>query len=260
MNTTDIDFRFALFSDVHANLPALEAVLQDIDRHNINQIWCLGDVVDFAPWPNEVIALLRRRAIPVVMGNHDRRVAMDEPVTPLAKHSAQEQQAREQAIALSKRTLTEDNRRWLSALPRSIAFNAGPLRVLLVHASPDSLSEYVHRQFSCSQLMKWQTAHQFDVMVSGHTHYADIRELVRSDGRRLTVANTGAVGRIKAGEPQATWLMGHYRHGKLKLAVQTVNYDVAVVAQAIKDSQIPDFYADELYQHGMYCSQALSAF
>ncbi len=58
--------RFAIFSDVHANVPALNAVLADIDRHGITRIYCLGDVVDFAPWPNEVIALLRERQIPVL--------------------------------------------------------------------------------------------------------------------------------------------------------------------------------------------------
>ncbi|STQ42505.1 Calcineurin-like phosphoesterase superfamily domain [Ewingella americana] len=69
--------QIAVFSDVHANLPALKAVLEDIDARQITEIYCLGDLVDFAPWPNEVIELVRQRQIPTVMGNHDDRVAFD---------------------------------------------------------------------------------------------------------------------------------------------------------------------------------------
>ncbi|WP_263356173.1 metallophosphoesterase family protein [Acidicapsa ligni] len=78
-------YRIAVFSDVHGNLPALEAVLKAIDSSHPDVILCLGDLVDFAPWPNEVIEVIRSRNIGTLMGNHDERIAHGIEVMPLAK-------------------------------------------------------------------------------------------------------------------------------------------------------------------------------
>lgn len=75
-----IMIQIAIFSDVHGNLPALEVVLKDMDRRGIRQKFCLGDLVDFAPWGNEVIRKIRDQNIPCLMGNHDERIAFDMPV------------------------------------------------------------------------------------------------------------------------------------------------------------------------------------
>ncbi len=64
--------RIALFSDVHANLPPLEAVLRDVDRHAPEEVWCAGDPVGYDPLPNEVLAALRERGVTPIRGNHDR--------------------------------------------------------------------------------------------------------------------------------------------------------------------------------------------
>jgi predicted phosphodiesterase len=70
--------KYALISDIHSNLPALEAVLEDIDgRHDVSAVYHLGDLVGYAPWPNEVVALIRQRGIPGIAGNYDSTVAAD---------------------------------------------------------------------------------------------------------------------------------------------------------------------------------------
>ncbi|TDQ24758.1 putative phosphodiesterase [Raoultella sp. BIGb0149] len=248
------DFTFAAFSDVHANLPALKAVLDDIEQYKVDACYCLGDLVDFAPWPNETIALLRQRNIPVVLGNHDRRVADNEPVPPLPWHSQAEREARLEAITLSQRTLSEENRRWLQDLPTSQRLNLGPrhapLRILLVHASPRSLSEYLTEEVSDEQLLAYQQQYHFDVLISGHTHRAGVRTVAAAQGQCI-IANAGATGRIKPGQPQASWLAGRYQRGKLSFEIGCVRYDVAGTAQAIRESAVPDFYADELMRNGM---------
>ncbi len=66
--------KIALFSDVHANLPALEAVLLDIDSRHPDAIYCLGDLVGYATFPNEVVDLIRHRKIPTIAGNYDEGV------------------------------------------------------------------------------------------------------------------------------------------------------------------------------------------
>ncbi|MEI7489572.1 MAG: metallophosphoesterase family protein, partial [Chryseobacterium sp.] len=66
--------QIAIFSDVHGNLPALEVVLNDIEERGIDQKFCLGDLVDFAPWGNKVIEKIKSLNIPCLMGNHDERI------------------------------------------------------------------------------------------------------------------------------------------------------------------------------------------
>ncbi|MFK3705492.1 metallophosphoesterase family protein [Klebsiella sp. NPDC088457] len=249
-----VDFTFAAFSDVHANLPALKAVLDDIGQYRVDARYCLGDLVDFAPWPNETIALLRQQNIPVVLGNHDRRVACNEPLKPLPWHSAAEREARRLAVRLSKRTLSEENRRWLQNRPTSLRLNIGPrhapLRILLVHASPRSLSEYLTAEVSDAQLMVYRQQYAFDVLMAGHTHRAGVRTVTSEQGQCI-IANPGATGRIKPGQPQASWLLARYQRGTLTLDVRSVRYDVTRTAQAIRESAVPDFYADDLMRYGM---------
>lgn len=77
--------KIAIISDIHANLPALEAVLNDIQtNYTTEDIYCLGDLVDAAPWHNEVIELIEARGIPTVMGNHDERIVLNSQVIPMA--------------------------------------------------------------------------------------------------------------------------------------------------------------------------------
>jgi len=254
--------RFAIFSDVHANLPALRAVLADIDKQGIEDCYCLGDVVDFAPWPNEVIDLLKARHIPVVYGNHDERVAFDKAISPMPWHSEEEQAARIAGINISKATVSAENMAWLRTLPMSLSLSVGsgdnPFHLLLVHASPHSVSEYIYADYDAALLAQMSVQYQYDAMVTGHTHCAYIRQLPGGYRGDFSVANCGAVGRIKPGQPQATWLYAEVSDGKLKMSIKRVNYDVAAVAQAIVDSNIPDFYARELYHHGLPSLQALS--
>lgn len=69
----------AVISDIHGNLPALQAVLRDITSRQIDRIYCLGDLVNFAPWPNEVIELIRAENIPTLCGNHDLSIGLNKP-------------------------------------------------------------------------------------------------------------------------------------------------------------------------------------
>jgi Calcineurin-like phosphoesterase len=79
-------------------------VLEDLDKRQPNAVFCLGDLVDFAPWPNEVIETIRQQRIPTVMGNHDERIAFDHAIIPLEKHTEQERAARVGVIEYTRRT------------------------------------------------------------------------------------------------------------------------------------------------------------
>jgi predicted MPP superfamily phosphohydrolase len=211
--------------------------------------------VDFAPWPNEVIELLRQRQIPTVMGNHDDRVAFDRPVTPMAKHSPQERDARVAAIALSKATISADNMAFLRDLPfqRRVVLGEGreAKSLLLVHASANAIHQYIYHDHSPRALAEMCAANHVDGMLMGHTHYAYVRQLEAEGGKRLLIANTGATGRIKQGEPLATYMICTWEEGDISAEIVAVEYNVVETVSAIIHSQIPDFYARELINNSL---------
>lgn len=238
--------QIAVFSDVHANLPALTAVLSDITRRGIDQCYCLGDLVDFAPWGNEVIDLLRRTHIPCLLGNHDERVAFDYSVQPLPTHDALETSNRLQAIADSKQRITADNKRWLAQLPYQleITFNIGGhlKRIWLVHASPTRNDQYIYESHPEADLRHQLGARPVDVLLMGHTHLSYIKR-----GQPLLV-NCGSVGRSKEADRLASYCVLTLSEEVIEAEIIKLSYPVAAVAEAIYQSAIPDFYADFLLQ------------
>ncbi len=242
--------KIAIISDIHANLPALNAVLEDIDRKTPDAIFCLGDLVDFAPWPNEVIETLRRRGVPTLMGNHDERIAFDHKVIPLAKHGPDERVARVCAIENARRTISPENRAYLSRLPREIWISHGTgndaKRILLVHGSPRSTDEYIYEDHPEKDLTSMLRKRSADAVVMGHTHLPYIRKLA---GQRL-VLNAGSVGRSKEKRPSATYLVLTIIGSRMRPHIVRVSYPVEETIKGIVESTIPDFYATFLKEGG----------
>jgi predicted phosphodiesterase len=244
--------RLAIFSDIHANLPALTAVLADIESRSIDSIYCLGDLVDFAPWPNEVIELIRLLHIPTLMGNHDERIAFDLPIVPLAKHPVEETAARIEAIAYTREEIAPENKRYLAGLPRQIhltfSSSVGDIRILLTHASPRSIDEYVFENHPAEDLLPYFQSYQADVLVMGHTHLSYVRPFPPGELSTFSrfALNTGSVGRTKEVIPHATYLLLTVHDTGVDAEIISVAYPVRQVIRAIRQSGIPDFYADFL--------------
>eukprot|EP01133_Synstelium_polycarpum_P011851 gene11851-13814_t len=241
--------KIAVISDIHSNLPALKAVLKDIEAFGAQHIYCLGDLTDAAPWHNEVIDLIRSLAIPTLMGNHDERIALDFPVLPLSKHSPAEQKARLAAINFTKSTITNTNRQFLAELPASIRFQFQDSRFMLVHGSPISNDEYLYEDHNPNVLLKMMEEYQTDVLITGHTHLSYIRELQGTDpSKRALIINTGSVGRTKEKDQKASYLQLNLfeNDSKIQASIRKVKYNVMETVQGIKDSPVPNFYADFL--------------
>ncbi|MCB9673379.1 MAG: metallophosphoesterase family protein [Alphaproteobacteria bacterium] len=167
--------RLGLLSDVHATLPALDAVLAELDRMGVDRIVCLGDIVDLGPQPNEVVARLRERDIPCIRGNHD---TLDEgPSLPML--AAVEDWTRER--------LAPEHASWLAALPERRWEALGDLRVLCVHGSPHGIAEGLLADTPSHRIEQWTDGLEWDVLVAGHTHVA----FTRREGHR-TLVNVGS--------------------------------------------------------------------
>lgn len=245
--------RIAIISDIHANLPALEKVLDDIHSNfKADQIYCLGDLTDGAPWANEVINLIRQHDIPTIMGNHDERIAFDYEVFPLKKHTLEEQLARAETIRQTKETISEVNRKYLSELAPYIKFSYAGISFLLVHGSPKSNEEYIYENHDTESIIGMFESNQADVIVSGHTHLSFIKEVYSTDLPKLFI-NAGSVGRSKElNGGKAVYLQltinedGCTFDEKVKLTLPKIDYDIHKTINDIKNSSTPDFYADFL--------------
>ncbi len=243
--------KIAIFSDVHGNLPALEAVVEDIARRGADQIYCLGDLVDFAPWNNEVIERIRKDKIPCLMGNHDERIAFNLEIVPLAKHNEEETAARILAIHHTKEILTQTNKDYLSSLPRQLKLNFGKKHtqnLLLVHGSVRSNEEYIYEDHDTADLKQMLQTEQSEVLVMGHTHLPYIRKINAEENASsdLVLVNCGSVGRSKEVGRLATYCMLVINREEIGAEIIRLEYQKEKTITAIRNSEIPDFYANFL--------------
>lgn len=238
--------KIAVFSDVHGNLPALDAILNDIEERGITQKFCLGDLIDFAPWGNEVIEKMKNLNIPCLLGNHDERIAFDLPVVALSKHSEEETKARFIAIEHSKKHITTENKQYLSELPFHIKLNYKVgnrhWNIQLVHSSLESNDRYLYATEEDQIFKNILQDSQADVLLMGHTHLSFKKYF--EDGR--WAINCGSVGRSKEENRMASYIILTLEEERIIPEIIQLNYPKEEVAQKIESSGIPNYYASFL--------------
>lgn len=249
--------KLALLSDVHANLPALRAVLESIEARRPDHLYCLGDLVGYAPWPNEVVDAIRRRNIPTIAGNYDEGVGLDSEECGCAYETDEERERGTASIRLTNEVIDEDHRRWLRTLPRHIRLEVGPeaeYSILMVHGSPRRINEYLYEDRPESPMRRMMEEAEADVMLFGHTHkpYHRILGDESGDGARHAI-NIGSVGKPKDGDPRACWVMLEVGEEPQSGSTEDVDvefvrveYDVEAATRAIEESPLPDPFADML--------------
>lgn len=194
--------RLAVFSDVHGNLPALEAVLGDIHDAGATHVVCLGDLVDYGPFPNEVIDRVRHDGIPIIIGNHDDGVGFDRTDSGGGFKDLREKNRKDRAFAWTKAHVTAESKAFLRELPHEMRVEAGNGQLLLVHASPRSLNEYVYadRPASTFQAIAEAAGSRTVAIAFGHTHKPYTRTVAG-----MLFVNAGSVGNPKDGDPRACY-------------------------------------------------------
>ncbi len=254
--------KIAFFSDVHANLPALEAVFASIDEHAPDAVYCLGDLVGYAPWPNEAVAAVRARRIPTLSGNYDEGVGVNSTDCGCAYKTEEDEFRGAQSIAYTNRVVTAETRRYLRGLashqrlemlaPRTRG--AQPFRLLMVHGSPVKINQYLFEDHPDKSLLRMMRGAAADLMLMGHTHkpwYRAIHD--EAEGRFRHAINIGSVGKPKDGDPRACWLLldlpaeaSSADEHAFEPEFIRVDYDVEVAARAVEESPLPDAFADML--------------
>ncbi len=223
--------RIALISDIHGNLPALDAVLKDIESLNVDQIICLGDICDLGPEPGETLRRIRDLNCTVIQGNHD---PFDEESSPPI-----------QAISdWCAEQLSPEERSYLINLPSSHEFTLSAGRTLLaVHGSPRSLTEGMIAEQTNDEVRTLLEGISADVVAGGHTHV----QLLRRVDHQLIV-NVGSVGcpfaEVFSGAPPTILPWAEYglitgTEAGISVDLRRVNFDTQELVNTILGSQMP---------------------
>jgi len=246
--------RLALISDIHGNLPALRAVLADIDgRANIDAIYHLGDLTGYAPWPNEVVSLLRERAIPGISGNYDSTVATNYKHCGCRADTPHDEELSHLSFEWTRTHVTPETKKYLGTLPFRLDIRpfgghvSGPT-ITLVHGNQTLNTVYVTEDRSDAFLEKMAKdlgSRPEDVICFGHTHKPWHR-LVEG----VQFVNTGSVGRPKDGDPRAGYVLLTTEGSSVRIEFVRAAYDVDEAARGIRDSELPSEFADFLKSGG----------
>jgi predicted phosphodiesterase len=249
--------RYALISDIHANLPALDAVLAHIHADAFDAVYHLGDLVGYAPWPNEVVERIRSAGIAGVAGNYDSTVATDYKHCGCRYEDAHQEALSHVSYEWTRQHVSASTKAWLGTLPfridvRPLGGHVSGPTLTLVHGNQTLNTVYVTEDRSDDFLATMGAslgARAGDIVAFGHTHMPWHRIV---DG--IHFVNTGSVGRPKDGDPRAGYVSLEVIAGSARVDAVRVEYDVEEAASAIIDSTLPDDFAQYLRTGGRVTS------
>lgn len=252
--------KIALFSDIHANLPALQAFFNDVATRDTDAIYCLGDLVGYNIWPNEVIDEIRKRGIPTIAGNYDVGIGRGSDDCGCAYKTDEEKAMGKISIAYTNEAVRAPQRAYLRSLPAHIRLefqlNDDKLTVLLVHGSPRKVNEYLFEDREEKSLLRIMEQADADVLCFGHTHkpYHRILPIEASENAHYRHAiNIGSVGKPKDGDPRGGYVILTINEASSITDMDSIqaefirfDYDVETAANAVEGSSLPNAYADML--------------
>jgi len=243
-----------LLSDVHANLPALRAVLHDIDnRGDADHILHLGDLVGYAPWPDATVSLLEERGIAGVAGNYDSTVATDYKHCGCKYEDPRQEELSHLSYAWTRAHVSANTKFLLGRLPFRVDLkpqggHAGGPTLILVHGTPTLNTVYWTEDRSdefCLKMARHAGAKAGDLLAFGHTHIPWHRTV-----EGIHFLNTGSVGRPKDGDWRAGYVRVAVDGDSIEPEFVRVAYDLDAAMQGIRESELPDEFAEYLRTGG----------
>lgn len=252
--------KIALFSDIHANLPALQAFFNDVEKRDVDLLYCLGDLVGYNIWPNEVVDEIRKRKIPTIAGNYDFGIGRRSDDCGCAYKTDEEKANGAVSISFTNEIIEDKNREYLRTLPSHIRLefklNEEQMNLLLVNGSPRKINEYLFEDREEKSLLRILEQADAHIMCFGHTHKPYHRILNSGDNNAphyRHAVNLGSVGKPKDNDPRGCYVLLEIGEdtsitNKNSVSVKFIRfeYDVEKAAVAVEDSKLPSAYAGNL--------------
>jgi putative phosphoesterase len=232
----------AVVTDIHANLPALEAALARVGELGIERVYCGGDLVGYGPHPNEVCDLIAERDIPTIYGNYDYAIARDLEDCGCAYQTQHDRKLGQRSVEWTLARTDPRSKDFMRRLPFDLRFDLGGKRVRLVHGSPRKVNEYLFEDKPARTFERIAAGADCDVLVFGHTHKPWVHEY----GGVLFV-NCGSVGKPKDGDARGAFaILQSGDDGEVRASIERVEYDAGAVAREVEAAGLPVEYAEKL--------------
>ncbi|MBM4041807.1 MAG: metallophosphoesterase family protein [Planctomycetes bacterium] len=228
----------ALLGDVHANLPALEAVLADAAPRGPEGIWNVGDFVGYGAFPDEVVKRLRDAGAVSIVGNYDLKVL---EFRKRRKELRKKRSEKWLAFRWAYENLSKKSRKYLRSLPGEVRLEAKGWRILVTHGSPESNEEHLWPDTPVERLRELAGMAKADAVLCGHSHQAFARKVAG-----VWSINPGSVGRPDDGDPRASYAMLSITRRGIRTTHHRVEYDVARAVAAIRQAGLPEAFAQML--------------
>lgn len=226
--------RIAILSDIHANMHALQAVWEDVSRLHVDYVYCLGDLVGYGAYPNEVVAFIQQNHIHTVMGNYDEAVGYDMRQSGTLSRTDVEDRLDRLTLDWTRRETSMECKAHLQSLPISRRETRRKMAMVFVHGSPRRMDEYLYPDLPLATFHAMARLADSNVVFTGHTHLPMVR---RVDGTWFV--NPGSVGMPRDGNPQASYAV-FSRGLRTDIEIRRVTYDVDAAFNAVRQAGLPD--------------------
>jgi predicted phosphodiesterase len=231
----------AVITDIHANLPALQATLARIEELGIQRVFCGGDLVGYGPHPNEVCALIADRQIPTIYGNYDYAIAHDEEDCGCAYVTPHDRELGQLSVNWTLANTGRESKEFMHGLPFDLRFTVGGADAHLVHGSPRKVNEYLFEDKPERLYERLAAAESGRVLAFGHTHKPWVHEY----GGVLFV-NCGSVGKPKDGDARAAFAVLSATVEGVSARLERAAYPADAVAAEVREAGLPGELADKL--------------
>lgn len=231
--------RIAVISDIHSNVYALDEVLLDIEKRNIDMVVCTGDLVGYCTRPNEVIETLKKNKVFTIMGNYDDAIGNFKVMCGCDYPDPKDAEKASLSMQFTSKETTSENKAYLRNLPKEAMFSFNNKKIRFVHGSTRIINEYLKENSTeAYEVMKDLDE---DILVCGHTHIP----YAKYYGKKLLV-NAGSVGKPKTGSPNANYVIIDIKNNdeinkinsSVDIEIIEVSYDFEKVVKEIEEDKI----------------------
>lgn len=217
--------KIAVISDIHGNVEALKTALESIEERKVDTIVCLGDLVGYGPYPNEVVEIIRSKKIMNILGNYDAAV-LEEKFNYI-----RDNEVNKFCMPWAAKELSAKNKAYLKSLPRQIILQYENKKIYFVHGSVRSINEYLKE--GCTEAQEVMDIFDGDILVCAHTH-VPYEKLYN----HKLLLNDGSVGKPKIGRPNGTYLIINIEKDTIESDIVEFTYDYEKTAKAMEQKGI----------------------